>query len=263
MNQGEKEHINEALKKGVRLDGRKLDEFRPITITLGVSSTAEGSALVTCGETQVIAGIKLGVQAPYPDSQEDGVMMFGSELLPMSNPNFESGPPKIESIEVARVIDRGIREGHAIDTKKLCIRPGELVWNVMVDVLPVNYDGNLIDIGGMASLAALFSAKMPKIENDKVVSGSKTDEAVPVNAMPVPVTVIKIGDNLLVDPTEEEYECLDARLTVAVLDDNSLCAMQKGGNASLSVKDLNEMIDLAIAKSQELRAKVKEALGME
>jgi len=263
MNYGEREHINEALKKGTRLDGRKLDEFRPITIEVGVSSTAEGSAVVTCGDTKVIAGLKLDVQKPYPDTQDQGVMMFGSELLPLSSPHFESGPPKIESIEVARVIDRGIREGKAMDTKKLCIREGELVWNVMVDVLPINYDGNLIDVGGMAALAALYNARMPKLENDKVVSGSKTDEHIPMKSMPVPVTVIKIGESLLVDPTEDEYDCLDARLTVAVLDDNSLCAMQKGGNASLSAKDLNDMIDLAIAKSQEIRAKIKEALGMD
>jgi exosome complex component RRP42 len=263
MNQAEKEHINEALKKGIRLDGRKKDEFRPIEIKIGVTSTAEGSAIVRCGDTEVIAGVKMGVAAPYPDSQEDGVMMFSSEMLPLSNPNFESGPPQIESIEVARVIDRGIREGKAMDTKKLCIRPGELVWNVMVDVMPLNYDGNLIDVGGMAALAALYNARMPKVENDKLVIGSKTDEMIPMNAMPLPVTIVKIGDNLIVDPTDAEYQSLDARLTVAVLEDGTLCAMQKGGDASLTVKDLNEMIDLAIVKSQEMRAKIKEALGLD
>jgi exosome complex component RRP42 len=263
MNQGQREHINEALKKGIRLDGRKKDEFRPIEIKIGVTSTAEGSAMVICGDTQVIAGVKLEVAKPYPDSQEDGVMMFSSELLPLSNPGFEPGPPQIASIETARVIDRGIREGKAIDTKKLCIRPGELVWNVMVDVLPINYDGNLIDVGGMAALAALYNARMPRLEKDKMVIGSKSDEQLPMKSMPVPVTVVKIGDNLIVDPTDAELACLDARLTVAVLEDGTLCAMQKGGDASLTIKDLNEMIDLAIIKSQELRAKVKEALGMD
>jgi exosome complex component RRP42 len=262
MNPAQREHINEALKKGIRLDGRKKDEFRPIEISIGVTSTAEGSALVKCGDTQVIAGVKLDVAKPYPDSQEDGVMMFSSELLPLSNPNFESGPPKIESIEVARVIDRGIREGKAIDTKKLCVRPSELVWNVMVDVLPLNYDGNLIDVGGMAAIAALYNARMPKLEKDMVVPGSKTEEQVPMMSLPVPVTVIKIGDNLLIDPTDMEYENLDARLTVTVLEDGTLCAMQKGGDASLTAKDLNEMIDLAIEKSYEIRAKIKEALKL-
>jgi exosome complex component RRP42 len=262
MNEAEKLHMNDALKKGLRLDGRKHDEFRPVEIKVGVVSTAEGSAIAKCGDTEVIAGVKLEVAKPYPDSKEDGVMMFSSEMLPLSNPNFESGPPGIESIEVARVIDRGIREGKAIDTKKLCIRKGELVWNVMVDVLPLNYDGNLIDVGGMAALAALYNARMPKLEDDKVVTGSKTDEMVPMKSMPIPVTVVKIGDNLLVDPNDAEYESLDARLTVAVLEDGTLCAMQKGGDASLSAEDVSSMVELAIVKSLELRHKIKEALGL-
>lgn len=259
MNQDAKNHINEALKKGIRLDGRKNEEFRDIEIQTGVIATAEGSARVRCGDTEVIAGIKLTVGEPYPDSQDEGTMMVGSELLPLSNPDFESGPPGIDSIEVARVIDRGIREGKAFDTKKLCIRKGELVWTVMIDVLPINHDGNLIDVGGMAALAAIMNTKMLEIENDKIVIGKRTSEKLPVQAMPVPVTVLKIGDNLIVDPTQSEEDALDARLTVAVLEDNSLCALQKGGDASLTTKDINEMIDLAIKKSQEIRQKVKEA----
>jgi exosome complex component RRP42 len=260
MNQDLKTHINEALKKGVRLDGRKKEEFRPIEITLGVVATAEGSARVRCGDTEVIAGVKLEVGEPYPDSQDQGTMMVGSELLPLSNPNFESGPPGIDAIEVARVIDRGIREGKAIDTKKLCIRKGELVWTVMIDVLPINHDGNLIDVGGLAALAAIKNTKMLEIENDKIVIGKRTNESLPINSMPLPITVLKIGDNLIVDPTDSEEDVLDARLTVAVLDDDSLCALQKGGDASLTTKDINEMIDLAIKKSRELRKKLQEAL---
>jgi exosome complex component RRP42 len=260
MNQELKNHINEALKKGVRLDGRKKEEYRNIEITTGVVATAEGSARVKCGDTEVIAGVKLEVGEPYPDSQDEGTMMVGSELLPLSNPDFESGPPGIDAIEVARVIDRGIREGKAIDTKKLCVRKGELVWTVMIDVLPLNHDGNLIDVGGLAALAAIKNTKMVEIENDKIVIGKRTNESLPVVSMPIPVTVLKIGDNLIVDPTDEEEEVLDARLTVSILEDDTLCAMQKGGDASLTTKDINDMIDLAIRKSHEIRKKLQEAL---
>ena len=114
-----KEHINNSLKEDVRLDGRKKEEFRKIEIETGVIKTAEGSARVKCGNTEVIAGVKLDVGEPFPDIPDEGVLMVGAELLPLSNPEFESGPPSTESIEVARVIDRGIRESQAIDTKKL------------------------------------------------------------------------------------------------------------------------------------------------
>nr|MCK4929910.1 exosome complex protein Rrp42 [Nanoarchaeota archaeon] len=261
MNQDLKNHINEALKKGIRLDGRKKEEYRKIEIRTGVVATAEGSASVKCGDTEVIAGIKLNIGEPYPDSPENGVMMVGSEMLPLSNPEFEGGPPRIDAIEVARVIDRGIREGKTIDTKKLCLKKGELVWMVMIDVLPINHDGNLIDLGGIAALTALKNAKMLEVENDKVVFGKRTKQDLPITSMPLPVTILKIGDNLIVDPTNAEEKVLDARLTVSVLEDDTLCAMQKGGDASLSIKDINEMIDLAIKKSQEIRKKLQEALA--
>ena len=261
MNQDLKNHINEALKKGVRLDGRKKEEHRKLEIQTGAVATAEGSARVMCGDTEVIAGIKLDIGEPYPDSPDKGVMMVGSELLPLSNPEFESGPPGIDAIEVARVIDRGIREGKTIDTHKLCIKKGELVWMVMIDVLPINYDGNLIGIGGIAALAALKDAKMVEVKDNKPVYGKKTKHDLPITSMPIPVTVLKIGDNFIVDPTGAEEKVLDARLTVSVLEDNTICAMQKGGDASLSVKDINDMIDLAINKSQELRKQLNEALA--
>jgi len=260
MNQDLKAHINEALKKGVRLDGRKKEEYRKIEIRTGVIATAEGSALVKCGDTEVIAGVKLGIGEPYPDSPDEGVLIVGSELLPLSNPEFETGPPSIDAIEVARVIDRGIREGKTINTKKLCIEKGECVWTVMIDVLPLNYDGNLIDIGGIAALAALKDAKMLEVNDNKVVYGKRTKQSLPIMSMPVPVTILKIGDNLIVDPTEAEEAVLDARLTVSILEDGTLCALQKGGDASLSVKDINEMINLAVKKSQDIRRKIYEAL---
>ncbi len=257
MNQKLKHHINKALNKGIRLDGRKKEEYRNIEIETGVVATAEGSARVKCGDTEVIAGVKLDIGEPYPDSPDKGVMMVGSELLPLANPEFEGGPPRIEDIEVARVIDRGIREGKAIDTKKLCIRKGELVWMVMIDVLPINYDGNLIDMGGLAALAALKDTNMLKLEDDKPVYGERTDKKLPVGNMPLPVTIIKIGNNFIVDPAEDEEKALDARLTIGVLEDGSLCSMQKGGDTPLSIEDIDQMIGLALKKSKEVRTKLE------
>ena len=38
MNQDKREHIMKSLAAGIRIDGRKADEFRPITIEVGVST---------------------------------------------------------------------------------------------------------------------------------------------------------------------------------------------------------------------------------
>jgi len=254
MNHEVKEHIRNALKKGIRIDGRKLDELRPITIETGFLSTAEGSAKVIFGNAEVLAGIKMAIESPYPDTPDDGVLMVNSELLPLSNPNFESGPPSIESIETARVIDRGIRESKAFNTKSLCLVKGEKVWTVAIDVVPLNYDGNLIDMGGLSALIALKNARFPKVNDDGSIDYHvKTDKALDLQKIPIPVTVCKIGDLLIVDPTDEEEKAVDARLTVTVLEDDKICALQKGGDHSLNMKDIEKMVELAIKISKQLR----------
>jgi exosome complex component RRP42 len=252
-----KEHINNSLKENVRLDGRKKEEYRKIEIETGVIKTAEGSARVKCGNTEVLAGVKLCIGEPFPDIPDEGVLMVGAELLPLSNPEFESGPPSTESIEVARVIDRGIRESQAIDTKKLCIKKGEEVWMVMLDVLPINTDGNLIDVGGLAAIAALLDCRMPSYKDGKVDVKNMTDKKLPINEIPIPVTVVKIGDNFLLDPVESEEEVLDARLTVTVMEDGRLCALQKGGDSPLTTEDIKKMFDLALKKAADLRELIK------
>lgn len=253
MNDALKEHIHQALAKGIRLDGRKLDEARPITIETGVVSTAEGSARIKCGETDVIVGVKFDIGTPYPDRPDEGALMVNAELRPLSNPEFELGPPSIESIEVSRVIDRGIRESKAIDEKSLCIEPGEKVWLVNIDVVPLNYDGNLIDIGGLAAIAALRDARFPKLVEGQPDYHEHTKEGLKLRALPVPVTVVKIGEHFLIDPTQDEMGVADARLTVATLEDGTLCALQKGGDAPLITDEIDTMINLALQRAKELR----------
>jgi exosome complex component RRP42 len=253
MSYTSKEHIIAALKKGVRLDGRKPEEFRKLSIETGFLSTAEGSARVRCGDTEMLAGVKMAVGKPYPDTPESGVLMVNAELLAISNPNFEQGPPSIESIEVARVIDRGIRESKTIDDKALCITPGELVWMVNCDLCPLNTDGNLIDVGALAAIAALKNTRLPKREGSTVTYGEPTEDRLPVNSVPIPVTIIKIGDVILVDPTADEFAVADARLTITTEEDGTICSLQKGGDMPLTLDEVGEMIDIATAKAKELR----------
>jgi len=261
MSYTSKEHIVACLKKGVRLDGRKADEFRTITIETGFISTAEGSARVKCGDTEILAGIKMAVGKPYPDRPNSGVLMVGAELLPLSNPDFEAGPPSIESIELARVIDRGIRESKTIDEAALCITPGEKVWMANVDLCPLNTDGNLIDLGALAAIAALKTTRMPAIKDGIADYHEKTDERLPVNGTPIPVTIAKIGDILLVDPTADEYSVADARLTVTTEEDGTICALQKGGDSALTIEEISVMVDLAAVKAKELRAILVKAIA--
>ena len=255
MNKDSRNHILKALKKDIRYDGRSLKQYRDLEIQRGVAKTAEGSARVKLGDTEVMAGIKMQVEEPFPDTPNEGKLMVGAELIPLSNSEYELGPPGIDSIELSRVVDRGIRESKCVDTSKLVIESGSKVWSIWCDIIPINSAGNLFDAAFLATLAALQDAHFPAYDTETGVVDykNKTDTKLPMEHVPIAVTVLKIGDQMLVDPLPPEEEALDARLTVTVTGDNKLCAMQKGGISSVSAEDIDKMASLALEKSEELK----------
>ncbi len=258
MHEDLKLHMEEFFKKDIRFDGRKFDEYRDISVETEISKSAEGSARVKIGETDVIVGVKCELGKPYPDSPDEGTIMVGAELLPMSNPDFESGPPSIQAIELARVIDRGIRESNVIDFKKLCVEEGEKVWIVVIDIITVNVDGNLFDAAALGAMTALKHTKFPKIDGDKVNYKELSKDSLPLSKKDtVSVTVCKIGEKYIVDPSYEEEKVVDSRITVATTNEGKICAMQKGGAGPLTIDDVDKMVELASKKCDELRKHIK------
>jgi exosome complex component RRP42 len=245
-----------SLSKGKREDGRKLDEIRKVQIENNVSKNAEGSARVKLGDTEVIVGVKMEIGTPYPDNLDEGTIIVSAEMLPLSSPNFESGPPSEESIELARVVDRAIRESDALDLKKLCVEKGEKVWMVLIDIYTINDAGNLQDAATLAALAALKNAKMPSFDGEKV-DYKKKKGSLPLVELPVECTSIKIKDKILSDVSADEYKHLDARLTIATTEKGEVCAMQKGGEGTLTAEDIKEMVKASLKNGKILRKELK------
>ena len=246
-----KKQIETILENGRRLDGRKPFDYRDIIIEKNISKNAEGSARVKIGKTDVIVGVKLDTQEPYPDHEDEGTMMTSMEYSPASGSRYESGPPKIDAIETARVVDRGIRESGFIDWKKLCIKKGGKVWSVFIDIYAINDDGNILDASAIASMVALKLTRFPEYDEktEKVVFGEFTETPLPLTEkIPFSMTFYKIADNLLTDPTRDEEDAAEARLTLAIskpAKEHIINAMQKGGMVTLSREDLKKIIEQA------------------
>ncbi len=245
------EYALEVMGKGKRIDGRKFDEFRKIVVEKGVIKNAEGSARVKIGETEVIAGVKLEITKPFPDNPKEGVLIVNAEFTPLASPDFESGPPGEDAIELARIVDRGIREGKCIKLDELCIQEGEKVWGVFIDIHTINEKGNLLNASALASMAALLNTKIPKLEGDKVLRG-EFERDLPVEHRVVNVTVCRVGENYLIDPAIEEEEIVESKLSVSVREDGKICAIQKQGSKELDFDEIEKMVNMAIEKSKEI-----------
>ncbi|RMD67297.1 RNA-binding protein [Candidatus Pacearchaeota archaeon] len=186
--------------------------------------------------------------------------MVSAELLPLASPRFEMGPPDFQTIELGRLVDRVLRESGFIDFEKLVITPGEKVWNVMVDIYPINDDGNLIDISTIAAVRALQSAKVPVLDSDgKIDYTQKSTESLTLNELkPVSISFFKLGNSLLLDPTREEEEACDARITFGLSRLNGklfINSCQKKGESTLSKEELSRITEILESKYDELSAK--------
>ena len=244
-----KRKIIELLKEGKRLDGRTNFDVRNIEIETNISNNAEGSARVRIGKTEVIAGVKMATQTPYPDHEDEGTMTTSMELSPICGERYELGPPKINAIEIARVVDRGLRESGFIDWKKLCIKEGEKVWGISIDIYCINDDGSALDASGLAALVALKTARFPDYdeETDTIKYGEFTDKPLPLtNKQALSMTFYKIGDSLILDPNRNEEDAAEARLTLAIAKpdkDKIISAMQKGGQTPMTADELIKIIE--------------------
>ncbi len=242
------DYVYDLVKSGKREDGRGFREYRQISVERDLIKRAEGSARVKVGDTDVLVGVKLELGEPFPDTPDKGVLITNAELVPLASPGFESGPPNENSIQLARVVDRGIRGSETTDLEKLCIEEGEKVWIVFIDIHILDDNGNLMDAAALGAIASLLNIRIP---NEKYgVTGEST---LPIRDTPVAVTMVKIDGNILVDPNFDEENAATSKLTVISNADGTLSGMQKSGSGGLKEEEIAEMVEIGIEKAGEIR----------
>ncbi|MGI0053946.1 MAG: exosome complex protein Rrp42, partial [Thermoplasmata archaeon] len=245
-------HILELARSGRRLDGRRPEDYRPVSIEFGFVTSADGSALARIGQTAVVSGVKLEPGKPFPDTPNAGVLTTNAELIPLSSPTFEPGPPHPRAIEVSRVVDRAIRASEAVDLKRLCVTPGEKCWTCFVDIHVLDHSGNLIDACMLAAVAALSRAVRPDAR-----FGLGTDTPLAIGHLPTETTFCRLGDTLVVDPTFEEESAAQGRLTIATDELGNVVAMQKGLVGAFHPTEIKELAEAAVRHGDKLRDTIR------
>ena len=117
-----------------RIDGRKFDELRPVTIDAGFVDYAEGSVLITCGNTKVLCCASVEDGAPRHVPEGTGWVTAEYSMLPRANrERSRRDVSKLKlsprSAEIQRLIGRSLRS--AVDLNKL----GEHTITIDCDVL--------------------------------------------------------------------------------------------------------------------------------
>ncbi|MBQ2019694.1 MAG: polyribonucleotide nucleotidyltransferase, partial [Rikenellaceae bacterium] len=157
---------NMILDEGLRLDGRKCNEIRPIWCEISYLPAAHGSAIFTRGETQSLTTVTLGTK--LDEKQIDEVLVQGTEqfVLHYNFPPFSTGEAK-----AARSLSR--REiGH-----------GHLAWRALKPMVPVGEENpyavrvvsDILESNGSSSMATVCAGTLALMDSGlkikKPVSG--------------------------------------------------------------------------------------------
>ncbi|ADN50225.1 exosome complex protein Rrp42 [Vulcanisaeta distributa] len=257
--------MKKMIEQGVRIDNRGLNDYRELSIRVNVVKTADGSSLVSLGNTKVMAGVKVEVGKPFEDTPDEGALIVNLEIAPTASPDIEPGPPDENAIEIARVVDRAIRHSGFLDFKSLSIVTGKHAWFLWVDIYVLNHDGNLVDASTIAAVAALMNTALPKVELDpagnilKIDRSARSPLRLNTDKLPLTITYVKIGNFLLVDPTREEEDLSDGVYITGIAGGN-VVAIQKVTGA-FTKDEINNIISNSVNQYVKLRNLIMNAMA--
>mgnify|MGYP003493343153 FL=1 len=170
-----------VLDEGLRMDGRKTDEIRPIWCEVSPLPMPHGSAIFQRGETMSLATVTLGTK--LDEKLVDGVVVRGNQrfLLHYNFPPFSTGEAKSQRGPGRREI------GH-----------GHLAWRALKGQIPADFPytvrvvSDILESNGSSSMASVCGGTLALM-----------DAGVPIKK---PVAGIAMG--LIKNPGEDKYAIL-------------------------------------------------------
>ncbi|XP_051142591.1 exosome complex component RRP45A-like isoform X2 [Andrographis paniculata] len=266
MTVNEKSFIETALLSDLRIDGRGPFDYRNVTIQFGGE---DGLSEVQLGKTRVMGFVTSQLVQPYRDRPNEGTLAIFTEFSPMADPSFEVGRPGEFSVELGRIIDRGLRESRAVDTESLCVVAGKWVWSIRIDLHILDNCGNLIDAANIAALAALLTFRRPECTiggddgQEVIIHPPEVREPLSliVHHLPIAVTFSFIGEEsrVVIDPSHLEEAVMGGRLTATVNTNGDICAIQKTGQGVIQ-SVIMQCLRIASVKAADITEKLKKAV---
>ena len=147
------------LNDGIRIDGRKLDEVRPISCELGILPRAHGSSLFTRGQTQALCAVTLGTKMDerLVDTLEG--KSYKNYMLDYNFPPFATGEVKRVGAPGRREIGHGFLAEHAVEPVIPSAESFPYTIRIVSDILESNGSSSMATV--CAASLALMEAGVP------------------------------------------------------------------------------------------------------
>ncbi|KAM7342191.1 exosome complex component Rrp42 [Cochliomyia hominivorax] len=275
LSEAEKTFILHGVEEDFRCDGRSRRDYRPMELECEVVNNASGSARLRLANTDILVGVKCEIDKPSPQFPNQGKIEFFVDCSANATPEFEGRGGEELALELSDTLANAYESPLAFDLKPLCILPGQQCWKLYVDILILECGGNLFDAVSLAAKAAIFNCKIPRVtaalmdagEAELIISDDPYDcTRIDIENIPILVTVCKIGDCCLVDPSAEEEECSTASLVVAVSKRNNknyISHTHTVGGGSLHKDTMYNCMKLGMTAAAQLNDALVKALKLE
>jgi exosome complex component RRP41 len=232
LNKSEVKLVNED---GVRLDGRKLEELRPISMDVGVLDKADGSAYIEQGKNRIIAAV-YGPREAHPKHialADRAVIKCRYHMAPFSVEERKSPAPSRRELELSKVI----RE--ALENSVMSEAYPRTSIDIFIEIL--QSDGGSRCAGITAASLAL------------------ADAGVPLKEIVAACAVCKIDGKIALDPSDIEDKQGDADLPIAFMPKSgAITLLQMDG--SLTEQEFNQALDMGITACKKINEIQIEAL---
>lgn len=231
---------------------RKQDELRPVEIVPHVNKHAEGSVLISIGDTKVICTATVEERVPnFLRGKKSGWINAEYAMLPRATGNRtvrESvrGKQSGRTMEIQRLISRSLRS--VVDLERLGERT---IW---IDCDVIQADGGT----RTASITGGFCALVLAV--DALIRQGKLDDT-PIKEG---VAAISVGrtDQLLLDLNYEEDAAAEVDMNVVMTASGRFVEVQgTGEEATFTLLEMNEMLQMAQSGIETLFKAAEDALG--
>lgn len=218
----EKAFIVKGASEDIRADGRRRLEMRSWRLESGFITQASGSARCNLQGTEVVVGVKVEVGTSNTTASEENNMDLlvenGIEIMETPRSSLHNAgmvvcqvdsSPSLSRVSDAREIENLCIQSSeymnrllnssksGLDLQKLVIVPGVSHWILYIDVLVLDYAGNLMDAIMLATRAALINTRMPKCVVDNTgghfeVADDETEVVPGSDNVPICVTLNEV-----------------------------------------------------------------------
>jgi len=180
-------------EKGIRSDGRTVDQTRKVTIKAGVLKNADGSAYIEFGDNKIIAGV-FGPRDVHPKhlaNTDTGIIRCRYHMSPFSVTERKHPAPSRREIEIGKVLKEALKPALILE------KFPRTVVDVFLEVLQAD---------GGSRCAALAAASV-----------ALADAGIPMRDMVSACAAGKVADTIVLDVNNEEDQAGQADMPVGYM----------------------------------------------